>query len=341
MNRKKTGIIGRLAAGALALSMAAVSSGCQQQAQSNGTIYVIAQTRGVQFWDLLKVGTEDAANELNYTIAYFDTESANDVDAQRTYIQQAIANDAKGIVIAPWSATELNSELEKAYTAQIPVITVSSSATYPGVDSYVGSDNTAAGQIAGRQLASVLPDGGDIVIIGHSATAANATGRIQGFIDSVNAINAQYKAAYGEQNTSIKDPYNLVTTEYSNGQRDGTKELAAQALKEHPDLKLIYATNENSTLGVCDAISEAGKTGQVKVIGFNSNDAELNYIQQGVLTGTMVQSPYNMGYLGVRFIDKLQSNEEIRSNYDTGAIYVTSSNLNDDIIQLWIHPDKQ
>ena len=336
MNRKIKGAISRLAAGALALSLAAVSSGCQQQNQSNGTIVVIAQTRGVQFWDLLKTGAEEAGNELNYTIEYYDTESANDVETQKTYLQQAVNNNVKGIIVAPWSPTDLNSEIEKAYSAKIPVITVSSNATYPGIDSYIGSDNTSAGQIAGRNLSSILPEGGKIVIIGHSATATNATGRIQGFVDSVNSLNSQANATMGATN-----PWRIVTREYSNGQREGTKELAAQMLKEHPNEKFIYATNENSTLGVCDAVQEAGRAGDVKVIGFNSNEAEIAYLEQNVLTGTMVQSPYNMGYLGVRYIDKIKTGEEIRSSYDTGSVFVTSSNLNDDVIQLWIHPDQQ
>ena len=91
---------------------------------------------------------------------------------------------------------------------------------------------------------------------------------------------------------------------------------------------------------MCDAVSNEQKIGEIKIIGFNSNDAEISYIKQGVLTGTVVQSPYNMGYLGVRYIDKMISGEEVRESYDTGAMYVSSRNINDDAVQLWIHPDQ-
>ncbi|MBQ3918060.1 MAG: substrate-binding domain-containing protein [Oscillospiraceae bacterium] len=340
MNRKKHGLFSRIAAGALALSLAAVSSGCQQQNQSNGTIAVIAQAQGVQFWDLLQVGAVEGASELGYEISYASTAKASDIDGQRTLMQQAIANGVKGIIIAPNSPTDLNSEFERAYANDIPVITVSSNATYPGIRSYIGSDNVSAGQIAGRQLAEELGQGGEIAIISHSATAQNAQGRVQGFEDSIALLNKQAKMTLGERATDFSDIWTVSVKESSDGTREGTEEVANKVMKEHPNVKLIFATNENSTLGVCDAVSNAQKAGDIKIIGFNSNEAEISYIKTGVLTGTMVQSPYNMGYLGVRYIDKMLNGEEIRESYDTGAMYVSSRNINDDVVQLWIHPEQ-
>ena len=340
MNRKKKGLFSRIAVCSVALSMALLS-GCQQQEQSNGRIAVICQADGVQFWDLVKTGALEAGEEMNYDIDYRTTQVATDIDGQRAMIQEAVKNNVKGIIIAPNSPSELNEAFQSAENNDIPVITISSSATYPGITSYIGSDNNSAGEIAGRQVRTALPSGGKIAVIGHSASAANAKGRIEGFKKAVEDINAQVIAASSVTAAGAARataPYSVVITEYSNGQRDGTKETALKILKEHPDVSLIFATNENSTLGVCDATVEAGVNGAVKVIGFNASDDEISYFNNGTLTGSVVQSPYNMGYLGVRYIMALDNGNEIRPNYETGAMYVSKDNMNDDIVQLWLNP---
>ncbi len=341
MNRKKKGLFSRIAVCSLALSMALLSGCQQQQEQSGGRIAVICQAEGVQFWDQVKVGAEEAGEEMNYEIDFRSTQVATDIDGQRAMIQEAVRNHVKGIVIAPNSPSELNEAFQAAENNDIPVITISSTATYPGITSYIGSDNNSAGEIAGRQIRSVLPSGGKIAVIGHSASARNAKGRIDGFKSAVETVNSQVisassiTAAGAARATA---PYSVVITEYSNGQRDGTKETALKVLREHPEVDLIFATNENSTLGVCDAIVEEGRAGTVKVIGFNASEDEVSYINNGTLTGTVVQSPYNMGYLAVRYIAAIDDGTEIRPNYETGAMYVSKNNINDDIVQLWLDP---
>ena len=61
-------------------------------------------------------------------------------------------------------------------------------------------------------------------------------------------------------------------------------------------------------------------------------------MNNGTLSGTVVQSPYNMGYLGVRYIMAYNRGTDIRPNYETGAMFVTKSNMNEDIVQLWLDP---
>jgi ribose transport system substrate-binding protein len=318
-------------------------SGCGKPAESNGTIAVICQAQGVQFWDQVKVGAEEAGDELNYVIKYSSSQAASDVEGQKALIQQAINDKVDGIVVAPNSPTDLNDVLQAADTAGIPVITISTTANYSGVKSYIGSSNSDAGSIAGRQALTELgPTGGNIGIVGHSATAANSTQRIQGFTDLVKSRIEATEETDDNGNSVIKVNYTIVDTVFSsNGQRDDVKQVTLDLIKAHPEIDLLYATNENSTLGVCDAVDEAGKTGAIKVIGFNSNDAEITYLKSGTLTGTMVQSPYNMGYLGVRYIDALKNGETIRKSYDTGAMYVARSNMDEDFVQLWLDPSSK
>jgi len=345
MNRKK-GLIKRLLVSSVALSLALGLSSCGNANKSNGTIAVICQAQGVQFWDQVQVGALEAGEELDYEIQYSAAEKASDIEGQRALIQRAINNKVDGIVIAPNSPSELNDVLQAADTAGIPVITISTTASYSGTKSYIGSSNSEAGAMAGRQALTELGATGKIGIVGHSATANNSKDRISGFTDLVDSgnPNSENEPTTGtdENGNEVKQiKYEVVETKYSeNGTRDDCKKVALELIAAHPELDLIYATNENSTLGVCDAVDESGNTGKIKVIGFNSNDAEITYLNTGTLTGTMVQSPYNMGYLGVRYIDALKNGEVIRKKYDTGAMYVNRQNLGSEQIQLWLDPSR-
>jgi ribose transport system substrate-binding protein len=114
--------------------------------------------------------------------------------------------------------------------------------------------------------------------------------------------------------------------------------MTMEMLEANPNIKVVYATNERSTLGVCEAVKDLGKAGEVKVIGFNSNNTELEYLKSGTLTGLVIQNPYNMGYLGVYYAGILISGKTAPHNVDTGATFINMENFNNDEIQLLLDP---
>ena len=81
-----------------------------------------------------------------------------------------------------------------------------------------------------------------------------------------------------------------------------------------------------------------GVADSVQVVGFDCPAEVIKYIDNGVLDGTMVQNPYNMGYLGVRYANKMLNGESITSLLDTGAVLVNKDNFSDDNIQLLVYP---
>ena len=327
MNKQRK-ILSRIAAVMMACTMAVAATGCGAD-KSNGTIAVIAKSKGVQFWDYVKKGAEDAGEELNYKIDYFCPENETQVDAQIDYIKKAIDNKVKAIVVAPIDTNKLNDALRDADNAGISVITIDSAAGYSGVDTFIGSDNTSAGSMAGREVTGMFENGNaKYAIIGTTESSAASNSRIEGFENTLAEVSKANKTG------SFKN----VSTQFCDGDQEKAKEQAKKVIAENDDLDLIYATNEKSTVGVCEAVDEAGKSGKIKVVGFNSNDAEVSYINSGTLTGTVIQAPYNMGYLGVRYADNMQGGKKIFHNVDTGTTFVSKDNINDDEIQLLLYP---
>ncbi len=125
------------------------------------------------------------------------------------------------------------------------------------------------------------------------------------------------------------------------GDLNVAKTMTMEALKENPDIKVVYSTNETSTLGVCQAIQELGlEPDEMTVIGFNSNESELQYLRGGVLDALVVQNPYNIGYLGVYYAGQFATGGGASGMEYTGVVYVTAENIDDDDIQLILDPKK-
>ncbi|MCR5121066.1 MAG: substrate-binding domain-containing protein [Ruminococcus sp.] len=334
MNRKKRGLLSRITACALAVSMAFAGSSCGST-KATETIFVIGQSQGIQFWDLLQTGAEDAGNELGYNIVYQNATDTQDVETQKQLIKRAISEKAKAIVFAPNDPSALNDDLKSAQTAGIKLVAIDAPCSLKGV-SYIGTDNLSAGNIAGRNAnSSILFGKGKVAIIKHSQTSSAASDRVNGFKQAL-------KSSEGP------DGIQFVVEESCNGNADTAKQMAIDAITANPDLKLIYTTNEKSTIGACAGVAEMELSGKVRVIGYNSNDAEISYLMDQTLTGTIIQSPYNMGYLGVKYasdlldtvtINGVTASKTIPTNVDTGATYISLNNYSDDISQLLIHPD--
>ncbi len=130
----------------------------------------------------------------------------------------------------------------------------------------------------------------------------------------------------------------ITETKLGGGDIQVSRESAIQLIKENPNLKLIYTTNQPGTVGACEAIKELGMQDKVQLVGFDYFDGADEYINSGVLDAVVTQNPYNMGYLGVRYAYKLFSGETVKHTIDTGATLVTPDNLNDEDIRFLVDP---
>ena len=131
---------------------------------------------------------------------------------------------------------------------------------------------------------------------------------------------------------------------YCDGTAEGAKNEALRLISEYTStLRVLYATNERSTVGVCEAVEQAINEGtinegDISVIGFNSNSTEQAYIRSGLLSGTMLQSPYNMGYLGVYYAGQVLSGASVPDSIDTGAVYLDIDNIDSESMKLMLNP---
>jgi ABC-type sugar transport system substrate-binding protein len=66
-------------------------------------------------------------------------------------------------------------------------------------------------------------------------------------------------------------------------------------LTAHPDLKAVFATNDQMALGAVEAIAAHNLTGKVQVVGFDATREAVRAVVAGRLSGDMAGLPEVMG----------------------------------------------
>jgi ribose transport system substrate-binding protein len=146
---------------------------------------------------------------------------------------------------------------------------------------YLGTPNEVAGFTAGTAMKSVLGGTGQVAILVGSLTAANATQRIAGFTAAL-------------KGTNIK----IVQKVNDNLSASTATSDAETILANNPGVNGLYGVYSYDGPALAQAVKSAGKTSSVHIISDDSDAQTLGFIQSGVISGTVVQMPYEQGYTG-------------------------------------------
>ena len=330
MRKKNKKFFSLLMAGTMAMSFL-TATGCSEKKDTK--VALITMGTGAKFWDVMQQGAQDACNEFDIKMEFSSPTDESSIDEQISLVQKAIDERVDAIVISPADYDLMNDVFDKAGNSGIKIISVNSDAGSDAVLTNVATDNSIGAILAGRQAMKVATEGSSVAVL--SAIQGNAVidVRINDFISTFNEL-----AATSDSENAPKLFDNVIYTDENSV--DGAKATALKIMKENPEISVIYATNESGTLGACQAVEEAGRVGQTFVVGFDSSEQIIAYLGKNILSGVIAQSPYNMGYLGVRYAKKAIDGDTTPYYVDTGAYLVTKDNVDDQTMQLILYPEK-
>lgn len=294
-----------------------------QNDQLKGTIeetYVmITYQSGMDYWKRQLKGFEDAAESLNVSVEYRGT-THYDTEEMIVLVEQIIAKDPAGIAIAPINKTAINTVINKATEAGIPVVLFDTDAPESNAHAFVGTDNYNAGFEAAHQLAEHVDYKGQVAVMKNKKSDKDRE-RVQGFKDTIEQHYPEIQLVY-----------------IGNGDDDETisKESMMRIIEDYPELKGVFATEAVSGVGVAQAIIGMERVGETKVISFNIDKPTIDFIDEGVITGTLAQSSWGIGYWSMQLLfhlehDLLLDNSGIvnKPRYiDTGINVITKENVN-------------
>lgn len=244
------------------------------------------------YWTICRKGTEAAQKELGNVQVQFVMPADGTAATQKQDIDDLLTKGVKGIAISPVDPVNETQYLDTV-AAKTNLITSDSDAADSKRLCYIGTDNIAAGKMAGGLIKAALPQGGKIVLFVGKSDAQNAKDRISGI-----------RQVLQGSNVTILD----VRTDDTDHAR--AKANAADALVKNPDIAGMVGIWSYNTPAIYSAVKDAGKTGKVQIIGFDQETDTMLGIKAGAISATVVQDPYTFGYQSVKLLSALAKGDK-------------------------------
>lgn len=298
----------------LALSAALALSGHTAFAAGK-EIAMIVKTSNSNYWQNVQKGAQAAVKSApGYTLDFQGPASESAIADQVSMVENAVNRKVAGIVLAPSDPDALVPAIKKAWEARIPVVIVDSAISEAGkkyCQSFIATDNQAAGELSAKALISRIGTTGTIAIMSYVAGSGSEVGRVGGF------------KSYIEKNSQLK----IVGTFYSQSQMATALNQTIDVLASHPDLKGIFGANEPTAVGMGRALAQSGKAARVVGVGFDGNEDLRDFVKNGTLYATAVQDSYSMGARGVETVVKVIEGKKVPPLLNTGVVIVTKNNV--------------
>ena len=265
------------------------------------------------FKDMQEGAIKHVAQRGDLTLLPVGMHSETDIDTQVNAVENFITKKVDAIVIAPADSRALVAPLARAIKAGIVVINIDvaldeQAKKQAGISlAFVGPDNRAGAKLSGDELAKALGEGGKVVIIEGNPGADNATQRKLGFDDAVKAGKLK-----------------LIDSRTAHWETEEANSVFSNMLTAHPDIQGVMAANDSMALGVVKAIDAAGKSGKIKVVGFDNIPAVQPLLKQKKLLATVDQFGSQMAANGIDYALKALAGEKLQGWIKTPIKLVTA-----------------
>ena len=279
--------------------------GCSSTANapSTHTVTLIAKSTETEFWLSVFAGAEAAAAEYNMNLKIVGPKTEEDTveDGTEALIFSAIHYDKNAAAI------------DAASQSGVEIVAIDSNVASDAVSTYIGTDNYAAGQMAAQAALERVDGQLNIGIVNYDISSANGQEREQGAVDLLNSSGRARVVAV------------INTLAEAQQAKDDTLSL----LEQYPEINVLLAFNEPTSVGAAMAIQELACEDSIFLVGFDSNVASVDGLQDGSVDALVVQNPYAMGYLGVESAYKLLNGKgnELEKIVDTSTQIVDRENL--------------
>lgn len=258
-------------------------------------IGVTLLTREHQFYKDLEAGLKAEADKNGFELIVQSGDM--DLAKQQSQIENFIVQKVAAIIVCPADSKGIAPAIEKANAANIPVFTADIAASGSGkVVSHVASDNVLGGKMAAEFIANQLKDGGEVGIIGQPEVQSTID-REKGFKDEM-----------------VKHPnIKVVATLNGGGVRDRATKAADDMLQGNPNLKAIFAINDDSALGALASAETRGKKDLI-IVGYDATPEAVAKIQSGtMLKADVAQDPKLIGSKTIETIAKHLKGEKVEA----------------------------
>lgn len=277
-------------------------------------IAVVLKSNNIRsdYWQMVSTGVKAAAKEFDVNIDITGPLSESDTAGQIRNVDEALEKKPDAIILAATDYDRLTPAAQKIKESGTKLILIDSPIHTHIEASLIATDNTEAGRKAGMILA-----GGRNGKLYKVMTLSSGTGSI---------AEKERKDGFKEAVADFPGIEYAGNYEF-NGTEDAAYDLVKNLLSMYPDIQGIAGLNESATLGAARAVKEKQWIDKVKIVGFDSSIYQIKLLEEGIIQATVVQKPFNMGYLSVETAVQALNGIKVNPKVNIDAIVITKENM--------------
>jgi ribose transport system substrate-binding protein len=310
----------RLANGLLIVLVILGLGGCNRggstETGAQPKVAFVMKTLNHPFFLDMQRGAQEAAGREGLQLVVQAAEREIDVEKQMQIIENLLQTGIRALIVTPSGSREIASAIAKANRANVPVIVVDTRVDPKAaadnnlkIGSFIGSDNYEGGRLAGEYLAKATGGKARAAILEGIPGHETGDSRLRGFRDAV------------KQHPGIT----IVASQPANWERDLGFTVFQNMLQAHRDIDALFACSDLMALGAVEAIAAAGRSGSIRVVGFDALDDARKMIEAGRMDASVAQSPRDMGRIAVESAARLLRGETIPADQKVPIALVTKS----------------
>jgi ribose transport system substrate-binding protein len=254
------------------------------------------------YWAICMQGAKTRATEIDAELILPSTSADEDI---RAAVDELVAQRVDAVILPgnlvvfePYSFNAFNAAAIPAIVAELPAA--------PQFACAVHTNEQQGAEAVVSYLAQQIGGRGKLAHLAGGAAIRDAA------FHRMLEREPQIVLAFEEQGTWTR--------------ADGAR-MIRDALAAHPDLRGVFAQNDQMALGAIDGIDELGYTGQITVVGFDGTPDGLAAVYRGRLAATVYRSTYNVGRATVDMAVRAVLGEQLPRDVQTDVTLITPTNL--------------
>jgi ABC-type sugar transport system substrate-binding protein len=282
---------------------------------SSGPVAAVIKGLDNPFFQAMQQGIQDKAKAEGIKVTVQAASSITDTTGQADKLQALAGQNYSCYIVNPISGTNLVQPLVPISQAGKPIVNIDNPISPSAIQSaglkistYIGTNNIDAGKMAAAEMGKLLPNGGDVALIGGIAGDVTSQARLNGF------------------QQGLASNIHVVQTAAADWDRQKALTVAGDILRARPGLKGFFVANDDMALGVTRAIADAGKQGQVQVVSVDGIQDALKAVQAGTLAATVSQYPYTIGAMGIEACKAAVAGKQLPANVTAPIAVITKDN---------------
>ena len=304
----------------IGLAMLGLAAGCNRGSSTETgaapKIAFVMKTLNHPFFLDMQRGAQEAATREGIQLVVQAAEREIDVEKQMQIIENLLQTGIRALIVTPSGSREIASAIVKANRSAVPVIVVDTRVDPKAaadnklkIASFIGSDNYEGGRLAGEYLTKATAGKARVAILEGIPGHETGDSRLRGFREAL------------KQHPGMT----IVASQPANWERDLGFTVFQNMLQAHADIDALFACSDLMALGAVEAIAAAGRSGSIRVVGFDALDDARKMIEAGRMDASVAQSPRDMGRIAVESAARLLRGEAVAAEQKVPIALVTKS----------------